>query len=218
MTFFRKVFGGGSSSDLPSDQTEAILSKYFDSDLKVFPMAERKTSLAQVEAIGEKYGVKYPVEFVTHVCGRFPGIYAEVKEAIWPRPKPLDVGPFWSFLYAFHTFTPAAESEAWMQLSVAAESFQEKTGLTAAPVLKVVGDADVYCVNPKGQLVQFDHEVGDIKPINLSFWELFEKEAAELVAQGAQEKRHLTMLALQRPRSAAALAGIMGLTLSGPVR
>ena len=169
-------FGGSTSPD----QTEAILGRHLDADFTAFPMAEAKQSPDRLEAIGRKHGIKYPDEFSAHVSGRFPGIYVEVKEQVWPRPKVCDVGPFWSFLYALHTFTCAAESEPWMRLDDAATSFRSETGLSAAPVLKVVGDADVYCVNERGELVQFKLETNELEAVRLSFWELFEREVREL--------------------------------------
>jgi hypothetical protein len=172
----------------PEDQTEAILGRYLDGDFHVFPMAETQTSGVQIEAIGRKHGVKYPPEFAAHICGRFPGIYVEVKEAIWPRPKLFNVGPFWSFLYALHTFTSASESEDWMRLDAAAETFQRDTGFVAAPVLKIVGDADLYCVDGDGRLMQFRHELNEMQPVELDFWQLFEREIADLHARKVQKK------------------------------
>jgi hypothetical protein len=131
-------------------------------------------------AIGKRYGVAYPEEFVAQLSGRFPGIYVEVKEDVWPRPKLYDVGPFWSFLYALHTFTPSPESEDWMRLDIAAEQFQEKTGIVAAPVLKIVGNPDMYCVDAEGKIVHYDHELNEVKPENRTFWELFDWQVAEL--------------------------------------
>lgn len=163
------------------DQTETILEKHLDRDFRVFPMADEQCTPAQVDAISKRFGIQYPSQFVAHICGRFPGIYVEVKEDIWPRPKPYDVGPFWTFLYAVHTFTPSLDSENWMRLDLAAEQFQERTGLIAAPIFKVVGDANVYCVDQDGKLTSYDHEANALEPVEIGFWELFEREVAALV-------------------------------------
>jgi hypothetical protein len=176
MGLLNRLFGTGNPT---KDLTEAILGRHLDGDFIVFPMAESRQSIAQVKAVGRRLGITYPPEFLAHVSGRFPGIYVEAKEEIWPRPKLYDVGPFWSFLYALHTFTSAAESESWMRLDTAAESFR-KTGLGAAPVLQIVGDADLYCVDPEGRLVQFKHETNELEPVELTFWQLFEREVSEL--------------------------------------
>jgi hypothetical protein len=187
MGLLNRLWGTGNPTP-PQDQTEAILGRHLDGDFIVFPMAEVKQFVAQVSVIGSKFGIAYPPDFIAHVCGRFPGIYVEVKEKVWRRPKLHDVGPFWSFLYALHTFTPAPESEPWMRLDMAAESFRKETGLSAAPVLRIVGDADLYCVDPDGRLVQFKHETNELEPVQLSFWELFEREIGELRSRKDRKK------------------------------
>jgi hypothetical protein len=117
---------------------------------------------------------------VAHVCGRFPGLFVEAKERVWPRPEEYDVGPFWTFLYGFHTYTSAPESSDWMRLDMAAKIFQADSGLAAAPVLRVVGDADLYCVDGKGDIVRFDHETNELKPVKMTFWQVLEHETSEL--------------------------------------
>ena len=180
---FLGLFGGS-----PKDKTEDILGRHLDSDFKVFPMADAATTDSQIESIGKRFGVVYPRELIAHLTGAFPGLYIEVKEAVWPRPKPNDVGPFWSFLYAIHTYTPAPDSEPWMRLSDAAEIFQKKTCLRAAPVLRRVGDKDLYCVDPKGKLVQFRHEENRLEPISLGFWQLLDREVGELADRNKRRK------------------------------
>src|SRR4051812_31764771 len=176
MGFFNRLFASGDSTDRP----EAILSKHLDADFKAFPMAESRQSPDRVHAIAARYGVQYPSEYIAHVCGRFPGIYVEVIESVWPRNKEFDIGPFWSFLYALHTFTPDPQSEPWMRLEDAAEDMNRDVQLQIAPVLRIVGDADLYCVDAAGKLVKFNHETSEPEPVDLSFWELLDREVAAL--------------------------------------
>jgi hypothetical protein len=173
-----RLFRG--SQKLPEDQTVEILDRHLDADFRVSPMADTPTSLAQIKSIGKTFGVEYPLELAAHICGQFPGVFVEVKESVWPRPQAYDVGPFWSFLYAIHTYTSASESMDWMRLDFAAASFQKRTGLPAAPILRRVGDANLFCVDAKGKLLQFDHEENTLDPVDLNFWGLFEREVADL--------------------------------------
>jgi hypothetical protein len=182
VTLFDKLFGRGGPKS-PPDQTEAILGRHLDKDFIAFPMAELRQTLASVEAVSRKIDIAFPPEFSAHLCGRFPGVYVEVKEQVWPRQKLYDIGPFWSFLYGVHTFTSAPDSEPWMRLDHAAETFRSNTGHHAAPVLQVVGDANLYCVNAAGQLVHHDHETNELEPVPLDFWQLFEREISELRAR-----------------------------------
>jgi len=168
--------GGG---QLPPDRTVAILDRYLDADFRIFPMAEAASTIARIRAIEQEYGIRYPGEFVAQALGQFPGIYVEVKEEIWPRPEALQVGPFWTFSTHETGYTPAAESESWMRLDTAAESFRQQ-GLAAAPILRVVGDADVYCATPSGGIARFQHETGELKPFQGGFWQLFEQEISAL--------------------------------------
>ena len=102
---------------------------------------------------------------------------------MWPRPKVYDVGPFWTFLYGFHTYTSAPESNDWMRLDAAAETFQRDTELAAAPILRIVGDANLYCVDAVGAIVRFDHETNELEQVKMNFWQLLEHETSELRAR-----------------------------------
>jgi len=171
-----------------ADRTLDILDAHLDGDFRVLPMAETPVSREQIAAIGARFGVTYPAALADHVCGRFPGMYVEVKESLWPRPKAFDVGPFWSFLYAVHTYTSAPESEPWMRLDHAAERFRADTGLVAAPVLKIEGDADVYCVDAHGTLCRFDHETNELRRVEGDYWSILDREIGELRARKDRKK------------------------------
>jgi len=175
------MFGGGGGAR--PDRTEEILASHMDSDCIVYPMAERRASAAEVVSIGERLGVRFPAEYVDHLSGRFAGTYVEVKEEVWPRPRPLEVGPFWTFLYAVHSYTPVAESHDWMRLDLVGERFQAHTGLVAAPVLRVEGDPNVYCADDRGALWHYDHELNTLTPEEVDFWALYEREIAGLLAR-----------------------------------
>jgi hypothetical protein len=132
-------------------------------------------------------GVRFPEAFIAHVCGWLPGACVLAREDVWPRPKPFDAGPFWTFLYGLHTFTPLRESEDWMRLDLAGRRFQEQTGLAAAPILKIQGDANVFCVDASGSILAYDHEQNSLTPEGADFWQLFEREVSAL----AERKKRL---------------------------
>ena len=177
MRWLSKAIGGKG----PRDRTEEVLIDHLDQDFIVFPMAEASATEASVEAIGRSVGVRYPPEFVAHVCGKFPGAYIAAKDAVWPRPKPFDVGPFWTFLYAVHSFSPMTTSVDWMRLDLAAKQFQERSGLRAAPILRLEGDPNMFCVDAHGMVQAYDHELNQLAPVEMDFWQLLEREVADLV-------------------------------------
>ncbi len=183
---FSKLFNR--NQKVPEDQTMAILDRYLTRDFRVFPMAEEPTSQQLVLSVAKKIGVTVPPEVLAHLAGQFPGVYVEAKEDVWPRAKEFAVGPFWSFLYGVHTYTASPESEEWMRMDVVAEYLYQETGEKVLPVLKVVGDADIYCINTQSSLVRFSHELGEFEPVELGFFELFEQEVRELTERTAKKK------------------------------
>jgi hypothetical protein len=172
--------------EIMEDRTIEILEKYLDKDFRVSPMAPNKSTIDDIKSVENELNIKFPKEYISHLLAEGAdvlserGLYIEVKEEIWPRPKQYDVGPFWSFLYGIHTFTPSKESADWMRLEIAGREFIQETGIKAVPILKIIGDADIYCVNEKGEIVQYHHEENDVEEIKMNFWEIFENELKEL--------------------------------------
>lgn len=167
--------------DVPlEDRTEEILRRHLDHDFVTYPLAESAGSREDLKRIAKRWGVMFPLEFVAHVCGRFPGMFVEVREEVWPRPKLYEVAPFWSFLYGLHTFTPCPNSEDWMRLDFVTPAFQERTGLQCAPILKIVDDDDVYVVDESGAIARYRHETNDLTPETRDFWIVLEREITEL--------------------------------------
>ena len=175
------------------DKTWQLLNTYLDGDFRVMPLAPNKSTEQDIRDVEDILKVKFPIDYKIHLLGDGDnvlgtrGIYVEVLESIWPRPKVFEVGPFWSFLYGLHTFTASKKSEDWMQLEVVGKNFIEKTGLTAVPILKIVGDADVYCVDSNSNIGIYRHEENTIEQVNKTFWEVFEYELKELKERKVQK-------------------------------
>lgn len=184
MSLFSKILGKRPSTD----QTTEVLERHLTGDFRVFPMAEQPVTVSEIHAVGERLGISLPAELVSHLSGRFPGILVEAKEEIWPRPKKFDVGPFWSFLYGLHTYTASSSSEEWMRLESAGQRFKEETGHVAVPVLRILSDANVYCVGKSGEMLRFDHEQGKLDAVDGSFFQVFEQEVAALVKRAERKK------------------------------
>ena len=168
------------------DKTWELLNLYLDRDFRLLPMAPNRSSEQDIRDVEDKLGIKFPDEYKVHLLGygdnllEARGIYIEVLEGIWERPKVFDVGPFWSFLYGLHTYTASKESDDWMRLEVAGNKFFAKTGIKATPILKVIGDADVYCVDERSQIVIYRHEENNVEFTNMIFWEVLEFELIKL--------------------------------------
>jgi hypothetical protein len=128
----------------------------------------------------QRFGCSLPPDFLSHATNRYGGLYIEVKEEFWPRPKEFDVGPFWTFLYGLYTFNIANGIPEFMDLVIAAEGFEKDTGHQAIPFLKVISDADVYCFDKQGAVVRWNHETNDLEFANKSFYEVLDYELGEL--------------------------------------
>lgn len=116
------------------------------------------------------------------------GIYVEVKESIWPKTKPYEVGPFWSFLRGMMVYGFAKDIPDFMDIRKQTQEFQERTGLKIVPFFKIIGDADVYCFDDQGQVCRWEHETGATKVIGKSFEEVFSEELAELKRRKERKK------------------------------
>lgn len=161
------------------DKTQDLLNTIWCDDYYVVAAGESAPSKGDMEALAKEYGVKFPKEYVAHSINYFGGLYLEVKEDVWPRAKAGDVGPFWSFLYGITTYAFSDEAPDWMRIDIAASEFKEM-GHSAVPILKVIGDADVYCVNESGDIVRWSHEEDSFEPFKGTFFDLLSYELREL--------------------------------------
>jgi hypothetical protein len=162
------------------DQTKEILDRHLDKDFFCAVSDQGAPSSAELERLAAKHGCRLPSDFLAHSTGKFAGIYIEVKEAIWPRPNELDVGPFWSFLYAVFVYSASPDAPDWMNMEKRAEEFQAATGRSLIPCLEIVGDADIYLFDASGQIVRWDHETDELEAFDGSFFELLDHEVGEL--------------------------------------
>jgi hypothetical protein len=67
-----------------------------------------------------------------------------------------------------------------MRLELVENDFFTNTRIKAIPILKVIGDADLYCVDESSQISIYRHEENKTEPTNMTFWEVLEFELKEL--------------------------------------
>jgi hypothetical protein len=113
---------------LKQDRTEMILDKYLDGDFACFSCGQDAPSEQAMTDLAIRLGIQFPDDFIQHSTSKWGGIYVEVKEEIWQRPKPFEVGPFWSFLYAVFVYGISADVPDWMNMELAADEFRTDTG------------------------------------------------------------------------------------------
>ncbi|MDD2468078.1 MAG: SMI1/KNR4 family protein [Desulfobulbus sp.] len=138
-------------------------------------------------------GFRLPDEFREFTKSYLGGMYMEVKEELWPRPKEGDVGPFWSFLYALKVFGIAEGIPDWLDLRSQYREFSaefEVSGLV--PFLQIQGNADRYCFDQSGRILEYFHDDIEFpREVAQTFSELLLEEIKELEDRKEQKKEQL---------------------------
>ncbi len=185
MNWLQKMLG----KDRMGDRTPVIFERHLTRDFNVAPLSDHAPQLDQVIELGHRLQVHLPAQFIAHLLGRFPGVHVEAKESVWPRPGLFDIVEAGAGQYGFHTYGAAADTPAEVNLEQVALAFRSETKLPLVPVLRRLGDADMYCLDASGQLVWFDHETRNLLPISLDFFGLLEQETSALVERLAWVRR-----------------------------
>jgi|GEM_PF-701298 len=169
---------------------QQLFDKYLDNDFKAYFDPKSSPSRKDFRNFEKKYSIALPRDFKDFSASPFGGAYIEVKETVWPRPKKYEVGPFWSFFYAFYVYSFSKDCPQWLDIDIQAQEFTTKVNSDYIPFLRVVGNADVYCFDKSGRIVQWDHELEEFNYIDKSFNELLESEMVELRKRKEQKKSH----------------------------
>jgi hypothetical protein len=164
--------GGSMWRSRQSIDFEAIVRKHIDREFSLFACGEKPPSQADIAAFERDAGCVLPSDFRAFSHGPLGGLYVEVKEEVWPRAKPLEVGPFWSFLYGLAVYGFAHDIPEWMDMRRQAEAFRGAVGDTYVPFLKIMADPDHYCFGKDGRISQWSHETGEFRAVDKSFAEL----------------------------------------------
>jgi hypothetical protein len=163
-----------------TDKTEEIINLIWDKELYYLVTAgDDAPTLREIKDFASSLAITLPQDYLAHATGYCGCLYIEVKEQFWPRHKAGDVGPFWSFLYGLFIYAYSEEAPDWMNVRIAAQEFKEM-GHNVIPILKVIGDADIYCFNQRGRIQRYSHEENNFEDFEGSFFDLLRHEFLEL--------------------------------------
>jgi hypothetical protein len=138
-------------------------------------------SEADLAAFEADVGFALPEEFREFTTSGLGGLYMEVRQEFWPRPKPYDVGPFWSFLYGLKVFGIAERIPDWLDIRVQYRQFKSAGFGELVPFLQLVGDADKFCFDSGGRIIRWSHEEPEKREIEaMTFAALLLHEIHEL--------------------------------------
>ncbi|HZL90211.1 MAG TPA: SMI1/KNR4 family protein [Pirellulaceae bacterium] len=163
---------------------------YDRESFSIFACQGNEPTESNVAAFEATIGFRLPDEFREFTMSPLGGLYMEVKEELWPRPKLYDVGPFWSFLYGLNVFGIAADIPEMLDIRVQTSAMATEGFTGLVPFLQRIGDANKYCFRPSGEIVYWDHEVPDeCSAIDETFSELLLREIHELETRKDQKLR-----------------------------
>ena len=166
------------------DRTWDLMQKHLESGCyDIVSSQDSAPTEAELCAAGAALGCAFPEEFIAHSINKFGGLLIEVKEELWPQPKAGDAGPSWSFLNGLYTLGIAKGIPDFMNLELATQEFQAESGLKAVPCLGLLCNADVYCFDPEGVIVRWDHELNELEKVDKTFFEVLDYELGELEAR-----------------------------------
>jgi len=166
---------------MPLDDVFNYFRRYDKRTFEVVACQGNEPSDADVSAFESEAGFRLPDEFRNFTMSALGGLYMEVREQLWPRPKLYDVGPFWSFLYGLKVFGIANGIPDWLDLRVQYQKFKAEGFGDLVPFLQLVGNADKYCFDAGGRIVRWAHEEPEKRDIeSTSFGDLLMREIREL--------------------------------------
>jgi hypothetical protein len=162
------------------DSFDQVLKTNLDNDFSLFACGENPPSIQAIKEFENTFTITLPKDFRVFSMSRLGGIYIEAKESVWPKPKPYEVGPFWSFLYGIAVYGFAAGIPEFMDIRRQTTEFREFTQTKHVPFMKIMGDANVYCFDETGSISQWDHETGGFDSVTMNFLQVFEVEVKAL--------------------------------------
>jgi len=175
---------------MPLDDIFAYFRKYDKASFIVVACSGNEPSEPDILAFESEIGFRLPEDFRQFTLSPLGGLYMEVRENLWPRPKMYDVGPFWSFLYGLKVFGIASTIPEWLDIRNAYQKLRSEGFPDLVPFLQRVGDANRYCFQRGGGIVEWDHEEPDKREVlNTDFASLFMREIRELEERKDQKVR-----------------------------
>jgi hypothetical protein len=166
---------------MPLADIHAYFSSYDKLSYLAVACQGHEPSESDVAAFEMTVGFRLPDEFREFTMSSLGGLYLEVREELWRRAKEFDVGPFWSFLYGIKVFGIAEDIPDWLDLRVQYREMKESGVTGLVPFLQLVGNADCYCFDSTGSIIEWSHDDPDERrTISTTFSELLMREIEEL--------------------------------------
>ncbi len=132
-----------------------------DEDFQAFVGSHNPPSEAMIVDVERLLGVHFPAQYRAFLT-EWGAMELEVKEDVWPRPKPFDVGPAWSFDYGFLILGIGSDIPEHLDVASVTEELRREMGLAPGivPFLRWVGEGDYYCFDRNENVCYWSAEEG----------------------------------------------------------
>jgi hypothetical protein len=145
---------------MPSTDWQHPFTELLDQDFKLWCAGDHAPMAADLAGLEQRLGRALPAQYHRFQT-RYGGVMLEVKENAWPRPKLYQVGPFWTFQYAFIVFGMGKEIPDWMNIEVVTaelhRDFPESGELV--PFFRQISTTKFYlCFGPDQRIYDWSSE------------------------------------------------------------
>jgi hypothetical protein len=123
---------------MPIDDIFNYFRHYNKRSFNVVACQGNEPSETDVAAFEADVGFRLPDEFREFTMSPLGGLYMEVREELWPRPKLHAVGPFWSFLFGLKVFGIAEDIPDWLDIRAQYKEFKANGFADLVPFLQLV--------------------------------------------------------------------------------
>jgi len=138
---------------MPLDAVYDYFRTYDASTYAVFSCRGNEPAEADLAAFEEFAGFRLPDEFREFTKSSLGGLYMEVKEELWPRPKEYASGPFWSFCYGLQVFGIAVDIPEFLDLRVQTKRFRDECCMDLVPFFQWISDPMIHCFDRQGRIL-----------------------------------------------------------------
>jgi hypothetical protein len=180
------------------DEFNVSLDRTLDHDCRFTCAMQDPPQQKDVDALHQELGVRLPPEYVAFQL-RYGAAYFEVKEEVWPRPRPYAAGPYWSFLYACCVLGIGEGVPEFLDIRRGMRKFTDDFGphlpFRLIPVFRWIGSADRICADDEGRLFEVSHETPQQPElIKMSFLEHLATSLKKLVENKARLRTEAAFL------------------------
>lgn len=133
----------------------------------------------QWEAFETAIDFKFPEQFKEFSLSAVGGLYLEVYEELWDRPKNVEPGLEWKNLYSIKVFGIGFGVPTWLDLREEVNALpKEETDLV--PFMARGSECERYCFDLDEQIVRWSPEDGERTLVEENFYSLLMKEISDL--------------------------------------